>query len=269
VCNQSNGSSGFFNSLRNSLVKEKFFFSNNSVSSSPTKTSSTSLAAVASTNMITDSFLATLISTILKHHHSWVYTVLPSTHEFDTSISTSTSANGNNKSFKKNSQPTLRKQRAHWTSILEKTNPYNPLWAQLGDLHGAVNHPLRLVRCVVVGQNQAAVEKVLHLLSYFIRCGNSMYYDIAATEGGDGLLELNKSGEVDNSACKLNEMNLDSKGASVGCNGSSKEINVFELGVDPMAQFTAVMAATSVASPKGTSSGDDNLGRRKKNRTNK
>jgi hypothetical protein len=73
----------------------------------------------------------------------------------------------------------LRKQCAKWTSLLEKTNPYNPLWAQLGDLHGAVNQPLRLVRTVIVGQNRDLVERILFLLSYFIRCGNSSYYDIS------------------------------------------------------------------------------------------
>jgi hypothetical protein len=113
-------------------------------------------------------FLSTLLSTILKHHLSWVYTVLPSSEE--TATNDSTTANLRSK---------LRKQRANWTSVLEKTNPYNPLWAQLSDLHGAVNQPLRLVRTVVVGRDRELVERVLFFLSYFIRCGNSSYFDIA------------------------------------------------------------------------------------------
>lgn len=110
-------------------------------------------------------FLSTLLSTILKYHLSWVYTVLPS-NEIGIDDSTNLSSHR------------LRKQRAYWTRLLEKTNPYNPLWAQLGDLHGAVNQPLRLVRTVVVGQNRQMVEKILFLLSYFIRCGNSSYFDL-------------------------------------------------------------------------------------------
>lgn len=105
------------------------------------------------------SFFKIFLSTLLKYHLSWVYTVLPS-----------------NELAKDSS--CLRKQQANWTQLLEKTNPYNPLWAQLSDLHGAVNQPLRLVRCVVLGKNRELVEKILFICSYFIRCGNSSYFDI-------------------------------------------------------------------------------------------
>jgi hypothetical protein len=70
---QASNGSRFFNSLRNSLVREKSFFS-----SSPSKQPATAPPTT------TDSFLATIISTVLRYHHSWVYTVLPSTHEPDT-----------------------------------------------------------------------------------------------------------------------------------------------------------------------------------------
>ena len=129
----------FLSTLRNSLVKEKTY------------------SAAPIDHMCKSTFLSVLMSTVLKHHLSWVYTVLPSN---DYCAATAASNNSS-----------LRKQRAHWTSILEKTNPYNPLWAQLGDLHGAVNHPLKLVRTVVVGKNKEIVERLLFLLSYFIRCG--------------------------------------------------------------------------------------------------
>jgi hypothetical protein len=111
------------------------------------------------------SFLSVLLSTILKHHLSWVYTVLPS-NELGL---TNSNSNVN----------LLRKQQANWTSILEKTNPYNPLWAQLGDLHGAVNNPLKLVRTVIIGKNKELIERLLFVLSYFIRCSNSSYFDIS------------------------------------------------------------------------------------------
>jgi hypothetical protein len=97
---------------------------------------------------------------------------------------------------------------------------------------------------VVVGRNQAAVEKVLHLLSYFFRCGNSAYYDITTAQGGD---ELERLAELDEPA---------------------REVNVFELGVDPVAEFSAVMAAASVAQGKAAVS-DEGSGRRKTNRPNK
>ncbi len=106
---------------------------------------------------------------------------------------------------------------------------------------------------MVVGRNQAAVEKVLHLLSYFFRCGNSAYYDITTAQGGD---ELERLAELDEPASRMmNEMGPEA--ASV-----SREVNVFELGVDPMAEFSAVMAAASVAQ-------DEGCGRRKTNRPNK
>jgi len=58
----------------------------------------------------------------------------------------------------------LHKQQANWTSILEKTNLYNPLWAQLGDLHGAVKNPLKLVRTVITGKNNDLIERLLFVL---------------------------------------------------------------------------------------------------------
>jgi hypothetical protein len=111
------------------------------------------------------SFLSVLLSTILKHHLSWVYTVLPSNELGLTNPNSNVNL--------------LRKQQANWTSILEKTNPYNPLWAQLGDLHGAVNNPLKLVRTVIIGKNKELIERLLFVLSYFIRCSNSSYFDIS------------------------------------------------------------------------------------------
>lgn len=41
-----------------------------------------------------------------------------------------------------------------------------------GDLYGAVGSPLRLARTVVVGRRRELVQRVLHVLTYFIRCSD-------------------------------------------------------------------------------------------------
>ena len=231
---------------------------------------------------VDSSFLNILLSTVLKHHLSWVYTVLPSN---ELGLPNQQQQNSN----------LLRKQRANWTTILEKTNPYNPLWAQLGDLHGAVNHPLKLVRTVVVGKNKELIERLLFLLSYFIRCSNSSYFDISAENFDfEKLPSHSMSGQTSSSASSASSPNsthhkLDYKSPSkstskqynfnvkedigeseelAAMNESdsfldenkntsnplhlettatsnttvSREVNVFELSIDPMSQLTAVLA---------------------------
>lgn len=51
--------------------------------------------------------------------------------------------------------------------------PCNPLWAQLGDLYGALSNPTRLAHTVVAGDPQKIelINSVLSFLSYFIRSG--------------------------------------------------------------------------------------------------
>lgn len=212
-----------------------------------------------------NSFLNILLSTVLKHHLSWVYTVLPS----------------NELSIVNQNTNLLRKQKANWTTILEKTNPYNPLWAQLGDLHGAVNQPLKLVRTVIVGKNKELIERLLFLLSYFIRCSNSSYFDISAeTFDFDKLPNQTESGQVSSSSSassasspnstynnktdnkspvkictstKLDESLNESDSFILNNNNNSlhletsnitisREVNVFELSIDPMSQLNAVLA---------------------------
>ena len=226
----SKGTKSLFSSLRSSLIKEKTILSKQR-------------------NNYPE-FLNTIMSTVLKHHLSWVYTVLP--------------ANESKLPMGKNSK--LRKQHANWTSILEKTNPYNPLWAQLGDLHGAVNNPLKLVRTVVVGNNRETVEKLLNLLSYFIRCGNSSYYDISAEDFDFDKLSSNSSRTSSASGSsnppnspKLNELKIDTYQSNFDDDysnsitnidtedklNSSREVNVFELNIDPLTHITAVLASAS------------------------
>jgi hypothetical protein len=46
------------------------------------------------------------------------------------------------------------------------------LWAQLGDLLGALGHPLRVARTIVTGQRAELLDKLVRVLSYFVRCGS-------------------------------------------------------------------------------------------------
>ncbi|XP_063220029.1 uncharacterized protein LOC134529646 isoform X2 [Bacillus rossius redtenbacheri] len=58
--------------------------------------------------------------------------------------------------------------------VLALSHPYNPLWAQLGDLCGALGHPTKIARTIVTGMGGKKVDvldKILTSLSYFIRCG--------------------------------------------------------------------------------------------------
>lgn len=53
--------------------------------------------------------------------------------------------------------------------MLAKSHPYNPLWAQLSDMYGAIGMPPRLARTVVTGKKTDTIVKFLFVLSYFIR----------------------------------------------------------------------------------------------------
>ncbi|RMZ99788.1 folliculin-interacting 1 isoform X2, partial [Brachionus plicatilis] len=152
-------------------------------------------------------FLKILLSTLLRHHLSWVHTVLPAAHEL---LAAHPSG--------------LRKHQADWTHKLQKTNPYNPLWAQLSDLHGAVNQPLKLVRCVVLGKNRPLVERILFVCSYFMRCGSSSYFDVQAESFDFGNLS------ADESAVRINLRQM--------C----------EAKLDPVAHLTSVLNSSAVSS---------------------
>ncbi|XP_026866793.2 folliculin-interacting protein 1 isoform X2 [Electrophorus electricus] len=95
-------------------------------------------------------FLPALLTAILTNHLAWVPTVMP------------------------NGQPPIKifleKHSSQSVDMLAKTHPYNPLWAQLGDLYGAIGSPVRLSRTVVVGRRQDLVQRILYVLTYFIRC---------------------------------------------------------------------------------------------------
>ncbi|KAM9695413.1 folliculin-interacting protein 1 isoform 2-T2 [Trichechus inunguis] len=101
-------------------------------------------------NAAKNQFLPALITAVLTNHLAWVPTVMP------------------------NGQPPIKifleKHSSQSVDMLAKTHPYNPLWAQLGDLYGAIGSPVRLARTVIVGKRQDMVQRLLYFLTYFIRC---------------------------------------------------------------------------------------------------
>ncbi|XP_060063354.1 folliculin-interacting protein 2-like [Ylistrum balloti] len=103
-------------------------------------------------NKSTNFFMSTLVTAVLTHHLAWVPTVTPAG---GTSIRTY-----------------LHNHTPNWVDTFAKTHPYNPLWAQLGDLYGAIGFPLKLARTVVVGKKADLVKKILYILTYFIRCSD-------------------------------------------------------------------------------------------------
>lgn len=55
---------------------------------------------------------------------------------------------------------------------LSKSHPYNPLWAQLGELYGALGYPLKIAKTVVTSgaKKVELLNRILSSLTYFIRC---------------------------------------------------------------------------------------------------
>ncbi|XP_076151600.1 folliculin-interacting protein 2 isoform X1 [Alosa pseudoharengus] len=96
-------------------------------------------------------FLSALLTAVLMYHLAWVPTVMPSHPPI---------------------KPICEKRSSHSLDLLAKSHPYNPLWAQLGDLYGALGCPVRVCRTVVVGRRRELVQRVLYVLSYFIRCSD-------------------------------------------------------------------------------------------------
>lgn len=69
--------------------------------------------------------------------------------------------------------------------MLAKSHPYNPLWAQLSDMYGAIGIPPRLARTIVTGKKIDTIMKFLFVLSYFIRL-----VFIIRSSSGKGLLHI-------------------------------------------------------------------------------
>nr|XP_008110122.1 PREDICTED: folliculin-interacting protein 2 isoform X4 [Anolis carolinensis] len=95
-------------------------------------------------------FLAALLTAVLTYHLAWVPTVMPVDHLPNRTFS--------------------EKRASQSVNFLAKSHPYNPLWAQLGDLYGAIGSPVRMTRTVIVGKRKDLVQRILYVLTYFLRC---------------------------------------------------------------------------------------------------
>lgn len=97
-------------------------------------------------------FFSTLLTAVLSHHLAWVPSVTPPAPVEETL----------EEKFDNNAPSLLELQARYF--------PYNPLWAQLTDLHGSIGTPSTMGKTIIVGKNQALVNSILYILTYFIRC---------------------------------------------------------------------------------------------------
>ncbi|XP_055000832.1 folliculin-interacting protein 2 isoform X2 [Sorex araneus] len=119
-------------------------------------------------------FFAALLTAVLTYHLAWVPTVMPVDHPPVKAFS--------------------EKRTSYSVNTLAKTHPYNPLWAQLGDLYGAIGSPVRLTRTVVVGKQKDLVQRILYVLTYFLRCSELQENQLSwSGPPGDGDPALNGS----------------------------------------------------------------------------
>ncbi|XP_071952018.1 folliculin-interacting protein 1-like [Antedon mediterranea] len=98
----------------------------------------------------TNFFVSCLLTGVLTHHLAWVPTVMPA-------------GVTPNRAY-------LDKHSSTFLDTLAKSHPYNPLWAQLGDLYGSIGYPVNISKTVIVGKKAETVCRFLFILSYFIRC---------------------------------------------------------------------------------------------------
>uniref|UniRef100_A0A8C9AEY8 Folliculin interacting protein 2 n=1 Tax=Prolemur simus TaxID=1328070 RepID=A0A8C9AEY8_PROSS len=133
-------------------------------------------------------FFAALLTAVLTYHLAWVPTVMPVDHPPIKAFS--------------------EKRTSQSVNMLAKTHPYNPLWAQLGDLYGAIGSPVRLTRTVVVGKQKDLVQRILYVLTYFLRCSelqeNQLTWSGNHSEGdqvlnGSKIITALEKGEVEES----------------------------------------------------------------------
>ncbi|NWH79064.1 FNIP2 protein, partial [Piaya cayana] len=119
-------------------------------------------------------FFAALLTAVLTYHLAWVPTVMPVDHPPIKAFS--------------------EKRTSQSVNMLAKSHPYNPLWAQLGDLYGAIGSPVRLTRTVIVGKHKELVQRLLYVLTYFIRCSELQENHLTWSEKvGEGEQVLNGS----------------------------------------------------------------------------
>ncbi|CAF1397090.1 unnamed protein product [Adineta steineri] len=94
-------------------------------------------------------FLNCVLSAVLSYQLSWLSTVSPS--------------------LIKSKQQVLFKAKADYTSSMQSFLQYSPLWGQLIDLFSAYSQPPYICRTVIVGTDPSLLNRLLYLLSFFIR----------------------------------------------------------------------------------------------------
>eukprot|EP00127_Corallochytrium_limacisporum_P006778 Clim_evm48s235 gene=Clim_evmTU48s235 len=120
-------------------------------------------------------FISKILTAVLHFHLGWVPTVAPSSHK---------------------AADHLEKRQVDHLEISGKLLPYSPLWAQLCDLYGNVGPQNRLARTLIVGRDANLIRKILHILTYFIRC-NEVFEDDFKLDGLERGEFLNLDEEVD------------------------------------------------------------------------
>ncbi|PSN41279.1 hypothetical protein C0J52_14352 [Blattella germanica] len=100
----------------------------------------------------TNFFVSTLVTAVLTHHLGWVATILPG--KMPPQFITKKPCTG------------------QLLDALSKSHPYNPLWAQLGELYGALGFPTKIAKTIVTSgiKRIELLNKILSSLTYFIRC---------------------------------------------------------------------------------------------------
>ncbi|XP_055373434.1 folliculin-interacting protein 1 [Condylostylus longicornis] len=124
----------------------------------------------------TNFFISTMVTAVLTYHLGWVATI--------TSISSPST------DFSSNTEGEIRNEKQNNLKNAAEQYPYNPLWAQMCDLYGAIGSPPRVSRTIISGKDKNLMEKFLHVLGYFIRCGEVHRNDIKRE------LEINSANEV-------------------------------------------------------------------------
>ncbi|XP_003425934.1 folliculin-interacting protein 2 isoform X1 [Nasonia vitripennis] len=90
----------------------------------------------------TNFFLSTIVTAVLTHHLGWVHTAPPH-------------------------------RNRQLIEDFGQQYPFNPLWAQLNDLYGALGTPARIAHTVIAGDPEKVnlIDAILNFLSYFLRSG--------------------------------------------------------------------------------------------------
>lgn len=79
-------------------------------------------------------------------------------------------------------------------NITTQHKPVKFLLSCVGDLYGAIGSPVRLTRTVIVGKRKELVQRLLYVLTYFIRCSELQENQLMLSEkAGEGEQVLNGS----------------------------------------------------------------------------